>query len=99
MRSEARGPRAVLGHASVVSLESLIGLLSPRLGGAGLAWSPDGSRLLVTKGISEGRGELLSLDIKRGNSPILTTFGDPMDPRWSPTGNEVAVLAAAIEWE
>jgi len=62
-----------------------------RLGGAGLAWSPDGSHLLVTKGISEGRGELLNLDIKTGDSTTLTTFGgSPMDPSWSTTGDEVS---------
>jgi TolB protein len=62
-----------------------------REGEAGLAWSPDGSHLLVTKGVSEGRGELLILDIKTGHSTILTTFGGPpMDPSWSTTGGEVA---------
>jgi Tol biopolymer transport system component len=62
-----------------------------RLGEAGLAWSPDGSHLLVTKGISEGRGELLNLDIKTGDSTIVTTFGGPpMYPSWSTTGDGVS---------
>jgi len=62
-----------------------------REGEAGLAWSPDGSHLIVTKGLSEGKGELLNIDVTTGASTILTTFGDPpMYPSWSATGDKVS---------
>jgi Tol biopolymer transport system component len=55
------------------------------------SWSPDGSELVISKGISESRGELLIMDVRTGRSRTLTKFGGPpYDPVWSPDGKEVA---------
>ncbi len=52
---------------------------------SGLAWSPEGKRLLATAEDSRGGWNLCEIDAESGNTKILTTTG-PMESRPRPVG-------------
>src|SRR5437870_6942423 len=57
--------------------------------------SPDGTKVVITRGISEGRGEAVIVDLKSGGQTVLTTADDPQVAAWSPAGDEIAFSAGS----
>lgn len=63
--------------------------------------APDGRTVLITVSradyeANEWRGELVAVDVASGESrPVASDLRGPGDARWSPTGDRIAVLAAA----
>ena len=57
--------------------------------------SPDGTKAVIAKGISEGRSELLIVDLKTGKETLLTDADNPQAASWSPSGNLIAVSAGS----
>jgi Tol biopolymer transport system component len=46
---------------------------------------------VLTRGISEGKGELITLTVRTGHTRVITKFGGPpQDARWSPDGADIA---------
>lgn len=63
---------------------------------SGLSWSPDRDAILMDRGLSEGRGSLLLVDVTTSAEEVLLTDEgstrplDPGAPAWSPDGTTIA---------
>ncbi|MBM3273688.1 MAG: PD40 domain-containing protein, partial [Candidatus Sericytochromatia bacterium] len=59
---------------------------------AGLAWSPDGKRLVGTSYLSGEGGKLIEIDVAAGTYKPLTDGGERLadvEPEWSPDGRSI----------
>ena len=104
----ALAPRALgPGGDPTASVVWADGVLSSPVAGAPLGWSPDGSRLLVTSGTSQGgapAGAASAAHVSLLAYPSLkvaTSFGDfALDPRYdpvfSPDGGEIAIACGPV---
>jgi len=83
------------GPSQVYLLNLASGKLTRLTSGRGnhraLAWSPDGTRLLVSQ-----RGGLYALRTDSSRQVRLTSGGDGFNASWSPTGKRLAFRAAGI---
>lgn len=61
-------------------------------------WSPDGKRIVMDRGLGEGRGSLVIVDAQTGEESAVLFDGDeggrtalnPQSPSWSPDGSRIA---------
>ncbi|MFC4035597.1 protein kinase [Streptomyces polygonati] len=65
------------------------------ISGGKVAWSPDGTRLAVTR-IKDGVLQIYTVNVSDGSARQLTTgTGAVQDPEWSPDGQQLAVCIQA----
>lgn len=65
--------------------------------GSRVSWSPNGDQVVVDRGLSEGHGSLVVIDVATGEERVLladqpsSTPGlTPQSPAWSPDGSSIA---------
>lgn len=67
---------------------------------SGLSWSPSHNTILMNRGLSEGRGSLVLVDVTTGVEEVLLTDEGssqplgPGAPAWSPDGTTIAFSSA-----
>lgn len=69
--------------------------------GSRLDWSPDGRSIVMDRGLSEGHGALVIVDVESGEETVLFSDEDsrrpinPHSPSWSPDGQGIAFSTGA----